>query len=312
MTPGVPNAVARAGAFHAFAAAARRVGRGRLSDDELLHLVAEHRWALTTLARADCRGEVRGLLNAGALAAHGTLYEGRRRRGSAMGRALRRGGSAVALSALTFVTSGLVAIAIVYASPVLALVLVPRDFLARIDAQAWGSRGSTGADIGMTLFYWANNLRASFLALGLGVLAGFPGLAVIAYNGLLLGAVTAVAIQHGVGDRLLGWVAPHGVPEMSALVICGGIGAALGLSWLRPGPMGRRDALAEAAREVLPLVLVAGALVVLAAPLEGFVAPLELPRWLDLGIALGWALVLGAGARYTYARAMDREGGQHG
>lgn len=302
--------LARSRAFYIFAAAARRVGRARLSDDELLHLLAEHRWALTILARPGCRGPQRGLLNAGALAAHGALYDGRRVRGSAVGRALRRGGGEVALSALTFVVSGLVAMAIVHASPVLAVVLVPRDFLAHIDAHAWGARGSTGADIGMTLFYWANNLRASFLALGLGVLAGFPGLAVIAYNGLLLGAVTAVAIQHGVGDRLLGWVAPHGVPEMSALVICGGIGAALGRSWLSPGALGRREALAEAARELLPLVLVAGALVLIAAPLEGFVAPLELPRWLDLGIALGWALVLAAGARYT--RAMDREGGQHG
>jgi hypothetical protein len=120
MTAVAHDDVARGRAFHAFAAAARRVGRARLSDDELLHLVAEHRWALTMLAHTDCRGDVRGLLNAGALAAHGTLYDGRRRRGSAVGRALRRGGSAVALSALTFVTSGLVAIAIVHASPVLA------------------------------------------------------------------------------------------------------------------------------------------------------------------------------------------------
>lgn len=300
----------RARAYYDLAIAARRLGRRRLTDQDLLQLVAEHRWALSRLAASDCRGSLRSLLNAGALAAHGALYEGVPRDRSLMSQALRRAGGAVALSGIVFVTSFFAAAALVTADPLLALTLVPRDFLAHIDAHAWGSRGSASANIGMTLFYWANNLRASFLALGLGVLAGLPGLAVIAYNGLLLGAVAAVAVQHGVGDRLLGWVAPHGVPEMMALVLCGGIGVALGQSWRTPGPLPRRDALAIAARELLPLVLVAAVLVLFAAPLEGFVAPLEVPRWLDLGIALGWGLVLAFGARYTLSR--DSKGGDRG
>ena len=54
----------------------------------------------------------------------------------------------------------------------------------------------------MTLFYWSNNLRASFLALGLGMLGGVPALLTIAFNGAVLGAVAAVATERGVGHRL--------------------------------------------------------------------------------------------------------------
>ncbi len=133
------RAETRARAYHALAAGARRVGRAALTDDELLRLVAEHRWALATLAGRDGGGELRSLLNAGALAAHGALYDERPRAGSALGWAIRRASAAVSLSAATFVVSVVLAAGLVRANPVLALALVPRDFLTHIDAHAWGS-----------------------------------------------------------------------------------------------------------------------------------------------------------------------------
>jgi hypothetical protein len=44
------------------------------------------------------------------------------------------------------------------------------------------------------------------------------------------------------------------------------------------------------------VIALAALLVVLAAPLEGFVAPLALPTWLDAAFPLSWLLLLGFGA----------------
>jgi uncharacterized membrane protein SpoIIM required for sporulation len=278
-------------------------GLGSLDDQELLTLLAEHRWAIGRLAGDLPSLELRSLLNAAALRAHGALHRRPGAKRQRLGPAIARSLGSLGISVLVFVGSTVLALAVVLADPVLAYVIVPRQMLVDIDAHAWGNRGSTSADLGMTLFYWGNNLRASFMALGLGVLAGVPGLLVLAFNGMLLGAVAGTAVHRGALDRLLGWIAPHGVPELGALILCSALGLELGLSWIRPGQRLRRVALADAGRELLPLILVAGVLVICAAPLEGFVAPLELPPWLDAGIALGWVMVLAAGARYSLVRA---------
>jgi hypothetical protein len=55
------------------------------------------------------------------------------------------------------------------------------------------------------------------------------------------------------------------------------------------------------------VIVVAALLVVLAAPLEGFVAPLALPAWLDAGIACSWFVLLASGAFCTM-RARRRLG----
>jgi uncharacterized membrane protein SpoIIM required for sporulation len=302
------NERTRAGALFALATRAQREGVDALHDAELFRLLAEHRWAVGRLASPHLGLELRSLLNAASLRAHAVLHRRSRTPGTPLGVSIQRVARGTLVSFIVFAASAGLTLAAVLADPWLSLALVPRELLAQIDGNAWGSRGGALADLGMTLFYWGNNLRASFLALSLGVLAGVPALLVLAFNGMLLGAVAGSAIHHGVLHRLLAWVAPHGVPEMGALVLCGGIGWELGLAWIRPGLVRRRDALATAGRELLPVTLVAGALVICAAPLEGFVAPLDLPPALDLGITLAWLLLLAVGARYAIIRAKPDPG----
>lgn len=288
--------IERANALRRLAARAANTGSSALSDDELLRLLDEHRWAIGRLARGELSLQLRSALNAAVLRAHGVLHRRTKRRRALVGDALRVTARGILVSALVFSGSALIAAGAVLADPVLAVSLVPRSLLAQIGANAWGSRSSTGAEIGMTFFYWSNNLRASFMALGLGVLGGVPSQLVLAFNGALLGAVAGVAANRGVFGRLLGWLGPHGVPELSALILCGAVGLVLGRSWLEPGWRTRRAALAEAGRRVTPLVVIAAVLVICAAPLEGFVAPLDLPGWADLSIAGTWLLLLAFGA----------------
>jgi hypothetical protein len=58
---------------------------------------------------------------------------------------------------------------------------------------------------------------------------------------------------------------------------------------------------------LISLVLVASVLVLLAAPLEGFVAPLDLPGYWDAAIACSWALLLAILA-FISLRAWNNDG----
>jgi uncharacterized membrane protein SpoIIM required for sporulation len=293
----------RAQALAGLAARALGAGARSLTDDELLQLLAEHRWAIGRLAKGGLDRNSMSALNAAVLRAHAVLHRRPRYKAAPFAAGARLAYRNVLISAAVFFGSAIVAAAVVLADPVVAFNIVPRELLAQIDQRAWGERGDSAADLGMTLFYWSNNLRASFMALGLGILGGLPAMLAIAFNGAMLGAVAAIATVRGVGDRLWAWIAPHGVPEISALILCGGIGLTLGLSWLAPGARERRVALAEAGRAVLRLILVATVLVVCAAPLEGFVAPLELPDWADAAIAITWLILLAGLGVWSSRRA---------
>jgi uncharacterized membrane protein SpoIIM required for sporulation len=275
---------------------AARGGLASLPDDAFIQLLDEYRWAVGRLAATGHDAVLRSTLNAAVLSAHTALHRRARRRRAKVGAALRRSGRTLGLCAAVFIGTGVMVAAVVLGDSTLAYAIVPRTMLAQIDGGAWGSRGSLSADVGMMFFYWGNNLRASFMALGSGVLGGIPAVLVLAYNGALLGAVAGVSATRGAGTRLLGWLAPHAVPELGALVLCGAIGLELGRSWLEPGWRDRRRALARAGHTLTPLAVVAAVLVVCAAPLEGFVAPMDLPPWLDLSMAGAWVAVLLGGA----------------
>lgn len=304
----VPASAADQERIARFAALAQRgeARRALLDDAEVVTLVREYRWAAALLAT----GVRSPILQRALLQAHGVIYIGSPQSWAPLGQALRTTGRSFALAWLVFFATLLGCGAAVLYEPMLAYSLLPRELLAQIDAETWGPRGSVAADLGMTFFYWGNNLRASFLALALGLLGGFPALIAIAINGALFGTVAAVALSRGAVTGLLGWIGPHAVPELTALMLCGAIGLELGRSWLYPGALPRAAALGRRGRALMPLVLVAAALVVVAAPLEGFIAPLHLPWPADLAIATMWVGLLGAFAQRALASEAPRLAGE--
>jgi uncharacterized membrane protein SpoIIM required for sporulation len=291
----------RAERFFALCERAERRGTASLSDAELLILLAEQRWAIARLSNARTPLRERSVLNAASFKAHALVHT-RRAPSPALGPALRRVRGPFVLALAMFVGCMLLAFFAVRAQPTLAYHIVPRELLAQISPSHWGGREGLSESVGMMFFYWGNNLRASFLCLSLGALAGVMALVPLAFNAALLGAVAAASEQRGASRALLEWLAPHVVPELTALILCSAIGLELGRSWLRPSWHTRARAAAAAGRELGPVIVVAVVLVLLAAPLEGFVAPLSLPVWLDASIALTWASVL----CLTAARALRR------
>ena len=73
-----------------------------------------------------------------------------------------------------------------------------------------------------------NNTKVSILALALGVTWGIGTLILLFYNGVVLGAVIFDYVHAGQSVFLMGWLLPHGVIEIPAILIAGQAGLLLG------------------------------------------------------------------------------------
>ncbi|UJR86246.1 stage II sporulation protein M [Sandaracinus amylolyticus] len=104
---------------------------------------------------------------------------------------------------------------------------------------------------GLSIFatsLFSHNAGIGLLAFALGFAAGVPTALLVFTNGLMLGGFLALYDERGLLIPLLGWLLPHGVPEIGAILLCGGAGLALGRSVLAPGARSVRDALVDAGR----------------------------------------------------------------
>jgi uncharacterized membrane protein SpoIIM required for sporulation len=121
----------------------------------------------------------------------------------------------------------------------------------------------------------------------------------------MLGSVLGAAQFYGVGPLLWSFISPHGYLELTCILIAGAAGLMLGDALLRPGLLLRREALAQAARRAVELVLGAAPVLIVAGLIEGFVSPSDLPigAKLLIGLLAGcilYALLLSVGRTATH------------
>ncbi len=74
----------------------------------------------------------------------------------------------------------------------------------------------------------ANNISVAFRAFALGALFGVGTMSIIFYNGVVLGVVAYDYVHAGQTQFLLGWLLPHGVIEVPAVLIAAQAGFVLG------------------------------------------------------------------------------------
>jgi uncharacterized membrane protein SpoIIM required for sporulation len=137
-----------------------------------------------------------------------------------------------------------------------------------------------------------NNLSVSFTTFALGVTAGIGTVYMLAFNGLMLGVVTAACWQAGMADQLYSFVAPHGVLELPAIFIAGGAGLLLAKGLLFPGNLPRKDSIAFEGGRAIRLVLGIIPMLIVAGTVEGFVSPSNLPVKLKYTLAAGLFVLL--------------------
>ena len=285
-------------------AAVTRARRGRLrgmptQEIERFGLLLRHTASDLAIARRDyADAEVTAYLNALCARAHPMLYRGAPMRLSAIPAFYARGLPRTFRAAWPYVVASLALLAIgflagfvaVYLRPDLRSSLVPQslfDQMARGQIQA----NVPDAPLAAT-FIIQNNIRVALVAFAGGVLLGLPTAFVLLANGWMLGTIAAAVHQGGYDLAFWSLIVPHGVIELSVIVIAGGTGLMLGAAILRPGHLRRGDALGIAARRAAVLALGVATLLIVAGTLEAFVSPSTLPGAAKLAIGALAGLLL--------------------
>ena len=184
-------------------------------------------------------------------------------------------------------------------------------------------RGNTGADYladgedqkgsVLSAFLMTNNIRVALVAFAGGITAGVLTVYALVFNGIAaLGAGVGLYITKGIGGQILGFIAAHGVLELSAICIAGAAGLLLATAMLVPGDRTRREALAENGARSLHLVGCVVIFLILAGIIEGNISPSKLPDSVKYATAvitavfIVWYLSLGRGPITTTTATAPR------
>ena len=132
-----------------------------------------------------------------------------------------------------------------------------------------------------------NNVKVSFFTFALGVFTSLGTGFILFQNGVMLGSFQTFFAQHGLlwQSALAVWL--HGTLEISAIIIAGAAGIAMGNGWLFPGTYPRLTSFRRGARRGMKIVVGTVPVFVLAGFIESFATRhVEWPDWLRLGIIL--------------------------
>ncbi|MBW8831783.1 MAG: stage II sporulation protein M [Burkholderiales bacterium] len=136
--------------------------------------------------------------------------------------------------------------------------------------EAIGRTRSAGTDWNMFGFYIMHNIGIAFRCFAGGVFFGLGSLFALAYNGAIIGSIAGYLTVRGYTENFYSFVITHGAFELTAIVISGAAGLALGHAMLAPRRLTRMQALKKAATEAVPLIYGATAMLFIAAALEAF------------------------------------------
>jgi uncharacterized membrane protein SpoIIM required for sporulation len=165
-----------------------------------------------------------------------------------------------------------------------------------------GRDDGSGTKFAFASFLFQNNLKVGILAMATGVLAAVPTVLIMLLNGMLLGNFVAVHHRAGVSAEMWAWILPHGVTELGAIILCGGVGLLLGRAVVRPGELSRGDSLRLAGMEAGRTCLGVALMLVAAAIIESYLRQSHLSTGARLAFAAGTAVFWGLYFAYGYAR----------
>ena len=278
-----------------------KVGNGglrELSPDDLRSIGPLYRRATADLAYARLRGaddSVISYLNNLVTRTHGLLYSEKNPGslrlwnfyGVGFPRLVRKHRGILFAAMAMFALGALLAGGLVAANPANVRAVVPQQFVdndtyykERQDNPAYGAPDEDKPVFSAMLMQ--NNLRVGILSFAVGILGGFPTLLIMISNGMPLGALAMQ--QHQAGRDLLFWslILPHGVFEITGIIIEGAAGMLIGRALIAPRELSRQDAVALAGRDAVRLLLGTVPLTLAAGVIESFITPTNLPPYAKL------------------------------
>ena len=128
-----------------------------------------------------------------------------------------------------------------------------------------------GAKTSFSSFLMTHNTRVAILTLALGMTWGIGTLMMLFYNGVTLGAVAVDYVLAGETPFLLGWLMPHGVIEIPAILLAGQAGIVLAGALIGWGkPISLRMRLRKISKDLASLIFGVALMLVWAGIVEAF------------------------------------------
>lgn len=119
-------------------------------------------------------------------------------------------------------------------------------------------------------FLFTHNAQVSILCFALGFAAGLPVIILLLENGLILGAMAELYHSRGLTAEFWAWILPHGVTELTAILLCGAAGLRLGQAVVFPERLSRLENLARQGRAMAAVMAGSVAMLFVAALFEGY------------------------------------------
>jgi uncharacterized membrane protein SpoIIM required for sporulation len=132
---------------------------------------------------------------------------------------------------------------------------------------------------------WTNNVWVTALCLAFGVL-GVPVVYLLFQNIANLAVIGSIMTRHGHGAEFWGLILPHGLLELTAVFVAGGVGLRLFWSWVEPGDLTRAQSFAREGRTAGTVAIGLVGVLAVSGCIEAFVTPSGLPTWARIGIGL--------------------------
>ncbi len=151
-----------------------------------------------------------------------------------------------------------------------------------------------------------NNIQVSILAFAAGALLCVVTAYLLITNGANVGLAAGMFAAAGEQPKFWGLILPHGVLELSAVIVAGAAGLSIGWAIVAPGDRVRSVALADEGRRAAAIVLGLMLAFIVAGTIEGFVTPSSLPTAARVGVGMAagvafWTYVVTLGRRAAAA-----------
>jgi len=136
----------------------------------------------------------------------------------------------------------------------------------------------SGQHSSFSAYLMTHNIKVSLFTLALGMSWGVGTIVMLFYNGVILGAISVDYINDGQTRFLLGWLMPHGVIEIPAILIAGQAGLILALALIGWGKRtSLRTRLRNVSRDLATLIFGVALLLVWAGFVEAFLSQYHEP-----------------------------------
>ena len=202
----------------------------------------------------------------------------------------------IALATAIFLLGALIAWWFSWQDPVFMSLVVPEDLIVKVrDRHELWMGSIVGTEPLASSNIMINNLSVCFKAVGGGITAGAFTVFLMAFNGVLIGAIATLVGQNNLAYPFWAFVFPHGSLELPAIFFAGGAGLLIARALLFPGKYARVEALKLYGSQAAQLVFGIVPMLIVAGTIEGFFSPSPIvpnPLKYLVGIGLFTLLVL--------------------